>query len=64
MCFGAWRAIFQRPGTQDTSNADFMSLFMFVPEYLQRLIEIGEADAEAKIAAIMRVAESSMKGAD
>jgi NTE family protein len=43
-------------GTQDTSNADFMSLFMFVPEYLQRLIEIGEADAEAKIAAIMRVA--------
>lgn len=29
---------------------------MFVPEYLQRLIEIGEADAEAKIAAITRVA--------
>jgi hypothetical protein len=29
---------------------------MFVPEYLQRLIEIGEADADARIADIIRVA--------
>jgi NTE family protein len=43
-------------GTKETSNADFMSLFMFVPEYLQRLIEIGEADADARIADIVRVA--------
>jgi NTE family protein len=43
-------------GTRETSNADFMSLFMFVPEYLQRLMEIGEADAEARIEAITRVA--------
>ena len=43
-------------GTRETSNADFMSLFMFVPGYLQRLIEIGEADAEGKIDAITRVA--------
>jgi NTE family protein len=43
-------------GTRETSNADFMSLFMFVPEYLQRLIEIGEADADANIEAIRRVA--------
>lgn len=43
-------------GTRETSDADFMSLFMFVPEYLQRLIEIGEADAEAKIEAITSVA--------
>jgi NTE family protein len=43
-------------GTRETSNADFMSLFMFVPEYLQRLIEIGEADADARIADIIRVA--------
>jgi NTE family protein len=43
-------------GTRETSNADFMSLFMFVPEYLQRLIEIGEADADARIADILRVA--------
>lgn len=43
-------------GTRETSNADFMSLFMFVPEYLQRLMEIGEADADARIEAITRVA--------
>ncbi|HUP46407.1 MAG TPA: patatin-like phospholipase family protein [Thermoanaerobaculia bacterium] len=43
-------------GTQETSNADFMSLFMFVPEYLQRLIEIGEKDAEARLDDIERVA--------
>jgi hypothetical protein len=28
---------------------------MFIPEYLQRLIEIGEADAEARIDDIRRV---------
>ena len=32
-----------------------MSLFLFVPGYLKRLIEIGEADAEAKIDEIARV---------
>lgn len=43
-------------GTRETSNADFMSLFMFVPEYLERLMTIGEADAEARIDDIRRVA--------
>ena len=32
---------------------------MFVPEYLQRLIEIGEADAEARIEEIRRVVTPS-----
>jgi len=43
-------------GTKETSNADFMSLFMFVPEYLERLMAIGEADADARIEDIKRVA--------
>jgi hypothetical protein len=30
---------------------------MFVPEYLERLIAMGEADAEARIEAIERVAK-------
>ena len=52
-------------GTRETSNADFMSLFMFVPEYLQRLIEIGEEDAEARISEITRVATTPRSaGAD
>jgi NTE family protein len=44
-------------GTRETSNADFLSLLMFVPEYLERLIAMGEADAEARIEAIERVAK-------
>lgn len=51
----AFRFLTRSLGTRETSNADFMSLFMFVPEYLQRLIAIGEADAEAKLDAITRV---------
>ena len=46
-------------GTKETSESDFLSLFMFVPEYLQRLIEIGEADAEARIEEIRRVVTPS-----
>ena len=42
-------------GTRETSEGDFLSLFMFVPEYLQRLIQIGEADAEARLGEITRV---------
>ena len=42
-------------GTRETSEADFLSLLMFVPEYLQRIIAIGERDAEAKIDEIRRV---------
>jgi NTE family protein len=42
----AFRFLTRSLGTQETSNADFMSLFMFIPGYLQRLVEIGEADAE------------------
>ena len=41
---------------RETANADSMSLFLFVPDYLRRLIEIGEADAEARIAEIARIA--------
>jgi NTE family protein len=55
----AFRFLTRSLGTRETSNADFMSLFMFVPEYLQRLIAIGEADAESRIAEIKRVATGS-----
>ncbi|HSP14263.1 MAG TPA: patatin-like phospholipase family protein [Thermoanaerobaculia bacterium] len=52
----SFRFVTRRLGTRETSEADFMSLFMFVPEFLQRLIELGEADAEARIEEITRVA--------
>lgn len=50
-----FRYLTRNLGTRETSSADFISLFMFVPEYMRRLIEIGEADAEARIADIERV---------
>ena len=35
-------------GTRETKSPDFLSLPMFQSEYLQRLIALGEADAEAR----------------
>lgn len=34
-------------GTRETSSPDFLSLLMFDPRYLERLMAIGEHDAEA-----------------
>jgi NTE family protein len=39
-------------GTRDTRSPDILSLLMFQSDYLRRLIEIGEADAESKSAEI------------
>ncbi len=36
-------------GTRETSSPDFLSLLMFQPDYIERLIEIGEADAREHI---------------
>ena len=33
-------------GTRDTKSPDSLSLLMFQPDYLNRLIELGEKDAE------------------
>ncbi len=52
----AFRFLTRSLGTRETSSPDLMSLFLFVPDYLRRLIEIGEADAEARIDDIARMA--------
>ncbi len=36
-------------GSRETVSPDLLSLLMFQPEYTSRLIEMGEADAEAKV---------------
>ncbi len=36
-------------GTRETSSPDLLSLLMFHPDYLRKLIEMGEADAEARV---------------
>jgi NTE family protein len=45
----AFRFLTRGWGTREESSADLLSLLMFEPAYLQRLIEIGERDAEARI---------------
>ena len=40
-------------GTRETKSPDFLSLLMFQPDYLRRLIEIGERDAETRRQAIL-----------
>lgn len=35
-------------GTQETKSPDFLSLVLFQPDYLQALMETGEADAQAR----------------
>ena len=36
-------------GAKETESPDFVSLLMFQPEYTKRIIEIGEADVEARL---------------
>lgn len=53
----AFRFLTRSLGTRETASPDFLSLLMFQPDYLRRLIAIGEADAEARreeIAALLR----------
>jgi NTE family protein len=42
-------------GTRETSSPDFLSLLMFQPDYLRKLIEIGEGDAEMRLGEIGRI---------
>ena len=35
-------------GTRQTRSPDFLSLLLFQPDYVNRLIELGEADARAR----------------
>jgi NTE family protein len=44
----AFRYLTRSLGTRETTSPDFLSYLMFQPDYLQRLIELGEADAEAR----------------
>ncbi len=44
----AFRFLTRGLGTKQTRSPDFLSLILFQPDYLQKLIEVGEADAEAR----------------
>lgn len=44
----AFRFMTRGLGTRETSSPDALATIMFQPDYLERLIEIGRADAEAR----------------
>ncbi len=48
----AFRFLTRGLGTQETRSPDFLSMVLFQPDYLTALIEIGERDAEARVAEI------------
>jgi NTE family protein len=50
----AFRFLTRGLGTKATRSPDALSLILFQPDYLSRLIEIGEADAEARAEEIER----------
>jgi NTE family protein len=45
---GFFRFLTRGLGTRETASPDILSLLMFQADYLGRLIELGEADAEAR----------------
>jgi len=51
----AFRFMTRGLGTRKTDSPDFLSLLMFQSDYLRRLIEIGEADAEARFDEIQQL---------
>jgi NTE family protein len=50
----AFRFLTRGLGTRETRSNDMLSLVMFQRDYVRRLIELGEADASAKLAEIRR----------
>ncbi len=56
---GLFRHLGRSIGTKRTNSPDWLSMVMFEPRYIERMLKIGEADAEAKleeIAALLGVA--------
>jgi NTE family protein len=50
----AFRFLTRGLGTRETRSNDMLSLVMFQADYVKRLIELGEADAEARLPEIRR----------
>jgi NTE family protein len=51
----AFRFLTRGLGTRETRSNDMLSLVMFQKNYVRRLIEIGEADAQARMSEIRRL---------
>lgn len=52
-----FRLLARSLGTGESTTSDFLSMLMFQPNYLECLLEIGEADAEARMGEIGELLE-------
>lgn len=55
----AFRYLTRSLGTKETEASDFLSMLMFQPDYLQKLLETGEEDAEARLPEIRELVGDS-----
>lgn len=46
-------------GAKETTSSDFISMLMFQPDYIRRLLEIGEADGEARMDEISAILDET-----
>jgi NTE family protein len=53
----AFRYLTRSLGTREAQGSDFLSFLAFQPDYLQRLMELGEKDAEARLPEIKALVE-------
>ncbi len=52
---GAFRFLTRGLGTRETASPDFLSLLLFQADYLNELMDIGERDAEQRVAEIQEL---------
>ena len=60
----AFRYLTRSLGTRETETPDFLSYLMFEPEYLARVMAIGERDAEERLPAIRALLAGSGEAAE
>lgn len=59
----AFRFLTRGLGTRETASPDLLSMLLFVPEYVNRLMELGEADAERQAEALDTIVKTVSIGA-
>ena len=55
----SFRYLVRSLGTRDTQTSDFLSMLMFQPDYLTKLVELGEEDADARLEEVRELLEPS-----
>lgn len=60
----SFRFLLRGLGTRETLSPDLLSMLMFQPDFLKRLIDLGEHDAEARADELHRFLQNAAHGGD